>query len=326
MKTEEWRLLRSGEEAADNRGFSLVQVMVTVGVMSILAAAMLSMAINQAATIRYLEQKSEALEVKTLLSTTFQDPNVCTCQINPNATVDNFNDVDLWFNSAVVDGSQTISVKKLKSGCSLNSPGLIHEGQKLSSGLVVDKINLVNLKPTANPNQWEGDWQVTWTTNPSDRSQKPIVVKGQKFLVDTVSAASTLNHRLISVCEGLGTQLRIEAGTAVTPDNCFPGARLDIPGLGWFCPLGAPYKDITFSVPFTVPPKVIVTLSGPSANSTLVPCSLGAMDQVGTDALNVTTTGFRGRSWFSPVSLGACGPAVWDGTAPNMFDWIAIGR
>jgi hypothetical protein len=69
-----------------------------------------------------------------------------------------------------------------------------------------------------------------------------------------------------------------------------------------------------------------VTLSGPSANATLVPCSDGAMDQVGTDVLNITTTGFRGRSWFSPLSLGSCGPIVWNSTAPNAFDWIAIGR
>jgi Tfp pilus assembly protein PilV len=308
------------------RGFSLLQVTISVGVLSILALAMLTMSINQAAALRYLEQKAEALEIKTLIGATFQEPNVCSCQVNPSATVDNFNDANLWFDSAVVDGSQSISVKKLKSGCELASPGLISEGQRLPSGLVVDKINLVNLLPTSNPNQWQGDWQVTWVTNPSDRPQKPVLVKGQKFLIDIISAGSTLNHRLISVCEGMGTQLRIEAGTGVIPDTCFPGPKTVIAGQGWFCTAGAPHKDITFSVPFTVPPKVIVTLSGPSANSGLVPCSLGAMDQVGTSASNITTTGFRGRSWFSPESVGPCDPGVRDGTAPNMFDWIAIGR
>lgn len=311
-------------------GQSLVQVIVSLGVIAVLAVAVMTLLVSQASSIRYLEQRSESLEVKNLLSLTFQNADNCTCQINPNSTIDNFNDANLWFDSAVVDGSQSISVKKLKSGCALDAPILIAEGQTMNSGLIVDKIDLVNLKPTSNLNEWQGDWRVKWVDSGNlARAHKPIIIKAQRFVIDMV-APSILNHRLVSLCAGVGSQLRIESGTGVLPDNCAGGAPVvvaaAIPAGGWFCTVGSPYKDVTFTVPFLVPPKVMVTLAGPSANYPFVPCSGGAMDAVGTLVTNVTTTGFRGFSWFSPIPTSGCGVAIEGAVAPNRFDWIAIGN
>lgn len=60
-------------------GQSLVQVIVSLGVIAVLAVAVMTLLVSQASSIRYLEQRSESLEVKNLLSLTFQNADNCTC-------------------------------------------------------------------------------------------------------------------------------------------------------------------------------------------------------------------------------------------------------
>jgi hypothetical protein len=120
-----------------------------------------------------------------------------------------------------------------------------------------------------------------------------------------------------------GGDLRVESGTNVAPDVCSDGASLVPYESAFFCTSGVPAKNIVFSTPFTTPPKVMVSLSGPSANSGLLPCTQGAMDQVGVSYDSVTTTGFRAMAWMSPFSAN-CG-AYANYTGPILLSWIAVG-
>jgi hypothetical protein len=133
--------------------------------------------------------------------------------------------------------------------------------------------------------------------------------------------------KLMEFCDGSAWTpiggLRMESGAHIAPDNCNGGTTVYPAGGGFMCQSGAPSKTITFSKPFKTPPKVIVTLSGAAANGTLLPCTAGAMDQVGYDYSSVSNTGFIAHAWMSPMS-GSCSPYA-NNTGPVAFSWYAIG-
>jgi hypothetical protein len=140
--------------------------------------------------------------------------------------------------------------------------------------------------------------------------------------------------KLMEFCNGTawtpigGGGLRIESGVNVAPDTCVGGsfASPPPPGGGFMCVTGLPGKAITFAQPFSSPPTVIVTLHGPAANvgAGFVPCTYGAMDQIGLSYDNVSKTGFVALAWMSPVT-GTCAPYD-SNVGPIAFSWYAIGQ
>lgn len=118
-----------------------------------------------------------------------------------------------------------------------------------------------------------------------------------------------------------GNSIRIESGTSVIPNTCGGGSRVNFEN-AFFCSSGSPAKAITFATPFESTPHVIVS-PNLSADSGLLPCTGGAMDQVGAFYDNVTLSGFRAFAFMSPFG-GNCGSWA-NYRGPIRFSWIAIG-
>jgi len=116
-------------------GFSLIQGLVAISLLAIVSLLFATMVTNQFKMIRHVEQKSEMLDIRNHLLNTFSESDVCSCQLNPDLTTDSSNDPDLRFDSCIIDGSQSIDVKKIKSGCEIDAPVVVEEGQKLPSGI-----------------------------------------------------------------------------------------------------------------------------------------------------------------------------------------------
>ncbi len=64
-----------------NEGFSLIEVMISFGLMSILAAALLTLVSKQQRQIKFSEQKYEALDLTYTLQRTFSDTVLCSNQL-----------------------------------------------------------------------------------------------------------------------------------------------------------------------------------------------------------------------------------------------------
>lgn len=117
--------------------------------------------------------------------------------------------------------------------------------------------------------------------------------------------------------------LRMESGEGLVADTCV-GGSVNYYENSFFCDGGVPARTITFNLPFTTPPKIIVTLAGPSADASLLPCTGGAMDQVGTNFDSVTVNSFRAMAWMSPFGTSCGSWANYSG--PIKFNWYAIGN
>jgi Tfp pilus assembly protein PilV len=175
---------------------SLVELMIALGMLSILALGFASFVVNQQKSMSALEQKADSIELRNYLMLSLQNASICTCQLNPNLTEDDSNDTNLWFNSNITDGSQTIDLKKLRTGCGVSDPIIALEGKVLSSGLTMEKIELKNIVPTGVTNEWQGDIVISWLQSSLKYSLKPISQR-QKFLIDPTSPAA---NRIIRTC------------------------------------------------------------------------------------------------------------------------------
>jgi hypothetical protein len=170
------------------------------------------------------------------------------------------------------------------------------------------------------------------TTDPQTRLDVngAIKIAGTSETCDTPKAGAiryNTSSQQMEFCNGTtwgsmgGNTIRVESGTSVIPDICVGGSRVNYEN-AFFCSGGSPAKTITFATPFESTPHVIVS-PNLSADSGLLPCTGGAMDQVGTLYDNVTTTGFRAFAFMSPYGSSCGSWANYRG--PIRFSWIAIG-
>ena len=171
------------------------------------------------------------------------------------------------------------------------------------------------------------------TTSPSARLDVAGEVKfGSSGVACTAAREGQVRYnsviKSIEFCNGsnwtkAGSGLRVESGSNEVPNSCTAGSYVAYES-AFFCTAGAPAKTITFSRPFASPPRVIVSLAGASADSSLLPCTAGAMDQVGLSYDSVSTTGFRALAWMSPFGAN-CDPYA-NYVGPIRFSWLAVGE
>lgn len=197
-------------------GFSLTGVLIATGIGALIFGFIADMVIYQYKDQKHLSQKLEMTDFANTLIATFAKPGNCTCQFINNATNPNLaNFGALHFDSTNVSGTESISVNKLFSGClgGANPPILLAANNQPLHGsqdLIVDTVKLINLKPSgggANPNDWQGQWQVIFkVASGSLNKPSPPVMVTQKFTIDpTVPTVA-----LISSCNG------ISSGTGTT--------------------------------------------------------------------------------------------------------------
>jgi len=112
-----------------------------------------------------------------------------------------------------------------------------------------------------------------------------------------------------------GGGVKVVEGHGIVPTKC-PGHA----GTPLFC--GVFYEDITFSEPFSSPPKVLVSIedTGPVGG-----CAQHTTDRVIAYPTNVTTTGFRLMAASSPDSP-FCGATGATSCTRAKVGYIAIGE
>lgn len=188
-------------------GFSLIQMIVAVGIFGILASLFASMQTQQANQIRGLMQKSEIVDIQNMLSRVLSNEQTCLCMLSHGS-----------FDSQVTNGSQYLDVNTIRSSCSPSAENLIAENQPLMSGIVPESIRLTELKPTGNPNEWMGYWSITWKQSSLATPAKASKIR-QIFLIDPSTPAG--NTKIEScVSPGHMSCREVSETCATDPNGC----------------------------------------------------------------------------------------------------------
>lgn len=98
-------------------GSMLVQVLITAGMMTAMALAMAQIFLQQNKQIKYLEQKSETIDLKNLILMTLRNENVCGCNLNPSFLTP-LAGSPIVFNGTTANASINLSTSGLRENCS----------------------------------------------------------------------------------------------------------------------------------------------------------------------------------------------------------------
>lgn len=185
------------------RGFGILEILVSVSILGILISAMVSYQDFQLKAQRRLLQKYEAMELKQNLASTMASVSwgdICTCQLNPANASNPDPSIGplLRFDATATPDSQTLNIRKIFGSCGTVSPTiLISEGAAVpgtQTGLKIRDIKFTKLEPIGSAGNpvWKGVWQVNLDTG-SDPSLHPIEIT-QLFNIAAASPTSTVNE------------------------------------------------------------------------------------------------------------------------------------
>jgi len=152
-------------------GFSLVEMLVMVGIMSIVLLAMMTMQDNQTKSNNYLDFKLKTIQLRgTLIGQFLKDANNCACLFNgappfPAAGTNQLGgaaptDVGLYTSAAPACGAP--------ASYFINAAGV--------DGVAAKSVSLQNIKTTTIPNIYSGDFVVNATSTKAVLGPKDITV------------------------------------------------------------------------------------------------------------------------------------------------------
>jgi prepilin-type N-terminal cleavage/methylation domain-containing protein len=205
------------------RGMSLIEIIVGLAILGFISSGLLTIVMNQQKHLHHINQKQEVAELKAYLLSTFTNSDSCTCSLRPTNTA---LPGPLFFDSTVVDGSQSMTIPKIVEGCAVGAKSLAGAGELVpgtQTQLRVQDIQLIKIQPGGNPLEWFGYLQITFDPTSTPLSLKPLQVK-QRFTIDTV-APSVAIKRLVNSC--IATD-RLEFGAYIpVPQNTVQIAGCD---------------------------------------------------------------------------------------------------
>lgn len=193
----------------NQRGITLAGVVLGVAVMGIVVVGGASLIQIQTGSALFMTQRSELFTLKTGLIRVVQNPDVCTCQLNAPTT-----HFDSRPNASL---PRTITLPRIREGCAASDPILAEPAQRIADGLFVDRVELTDIVPTGNPNEWRGKYRILMRPTPGVTSLAPVELH-VFFMADAASVASNPAQARIASCRA-----------PVTPgllNSCPPGYTL----------------------------------------------------------------------------------------------------
>lgn len=166
---------RQMKKQKHHNGFSLVEVLVTVGVVSIMGLAMASMISSLERQNKALGQKLESIELEQSVNRILVDNTSCGCLF----------DYPAW-----TTGTPEISLNHLKKGC--NAENLLTKDASIfpNSQLKVETIKLKNITPLVGSGTISGDVEIVLKNGIS--SMKPIRISGLRFSPDDITTPTKI--------------------------------------------------------------------------------------------------------------------------------------
>jgi prepilin-type N-terminal cleavage/methylation domain-containing protein len=240
------KVLRKNEH-----GMSLIEVLIAVGISSIISFVMASVMVNVSTDQRALQEKYSLLELKNDLLVAFSNTDICLAQLNQNSPRLRLSGVTVTSPS-----SQVIDYKELRLGTSNRSQILAKVGEPLPGNgprqMVVSKIEFGSFLATGTPNTYTGELKIELDSKSLTRPLKSL------SLTQVFNTTGPLGAAKIAGC-GIGDGNNFTGGQRV---------------LGTF--------DYSYSAKNTKSYPIMITANGGKANlgpndSNGNPCSLKGM-------------------------------------------------
>jgi hypothetical protein len=190
-----------------NTGFSTIEVLVGVGLLTLVALGVAESLSHMHGQLRGISQKQEIVELKNLITQQLAKPGVCTWQLK-----DQVIDVSMATTEASPSPS-TLNLSEIHMGQDATSPVLVKSGLVIpesQSGLKVASILFRNIYATGNPNEYKGIFQVNFDSSSLSVPVKPLQIQ-QVFLTQ---AADPVNAKKIQSCKGGTGNIKVECMTA----------------------------------------------------------------------------------------------------------------
>lgn len=169
------------------KGFTLIELLIAAGVVAVVSLAFARMIVSASQANRAISQKLETIDFKQNVLTAFLSKSTCDCNVA----------------SFVFDSSVTpigpISLGRVKSGCAGTAPNLAQDATLLPGSqtkLSVSTVQLVQIAPTGNPNEYQSFLQIQYLTENFERPLLPSLIS-VRFLTDPTSP---LNAKSIVSC------------------------------------------------------------------------------------------------------------------------------
>ncbi len=215
-----------------NNGQSLIQALVSLGIMGISIAVFMTMFSSQQKQNKLLGQKLDSLDIKHYLQTTFVNAENCTCLLQGKT-----------FDSTATLPS--VPITEVKSSCQPGSNVILKEESTLPgamSGLAVSKISLREIRPTGNADEFEGLFKVFWDESRLAGPLAPIQFR-QRFT--TNAASPNTSKEILSCLSFINGYVKVKS-TLFTPNGFTPkeGMKLMDATPGTLCTMTGMDDDV----------------------------------------------------------------------------------
>lgn len=176
----------------DKAGFSLVELLVAIGIMSIIMAGMAALGVNLSRESKALQQKLETIEMEQVLVRLMSERSACDCM---------FRGID-WRSDAAME------IPLLAKGCN-STPGsyLISAGKPLSdygAGVEISRISLQNPTDIGGNNR-VADLVIEFSRSSLIRPLRPLRIPSQSFVLSGTSIGQCMGIAGSEVlCHDLG--------------------------------------------------------------------------------------------------------------------------
>lgn len=170
--------------------------MVAAVVIAITVGGLSALMTSQLRASQTITHGLDILDLRSQLQIVLSSSQNCGCQLNPDLSTDTANNPNLIFDPTLVDGSNRLILQSIRAGCAASSPAIVARGQNLGNGYQISDLSFSELRPTGNPNQWQGMWKVSIV----DPNNSPVHGFEHYQIVNTRNISAT--ESAVDSCQG----------------------------------------------------------------------------------------------------------------------------
>lgn len=178
-------------EFCKQRGFSLIEILVAVGIMGFVTLTMASMFSNQQLEMKALQEKFDSRGLQSTLLTVMQNPSTCQANLATWAAV-----TDISSAVGATKSVNNIPITELHSGNTAISPIIAKVGDPLPGRnpgqMIVSAIQIQDIFSTGNLNEYQGRLTVTFAAASMVRPLRDIWVD-QIFTITPPATAAVIS-------------------------------------------------------------------------------------------------------------------------------------